>query len=483
MKDLCLAAVDEARRLGAQFADARVLFTEREELVVRNERIATVEIGEDRGIGIRVLFEGGWGFAASRELTEGGARAVAGSAVEIARASARMKPKYAGLVPEPAHQAFYQTPIIIDPFTVPIQDKVSLLQQCTETILKTPSTAVAYGWMSFQRKRQWFANTEGALIEQVLVRSGAGIQAQATDGQQLQVRSYPQSHGGQFMTKGYELVQELDLPSHAPIIAEEARALLSAPLCPEDERDLILDGSQIALQIHESVGHALELDRVLGMEANYAGTSFATLEKRGNFRYGSPLVTIVADATSPGGLATFGYDDEGVEGQRWEVIKEGLLVDYLTSRETASAIGAERSHGCLRADGWQNLPIIRMVNISLLPGSGSPDDLIADVKRGVMMAVNRSWSIDNRRVQFQFGCEIGWEIRDGKKIQMVRNPCYSGITWEFWQSCAGIAGPDHWTLWGVPNCGKGEPPQRAEMSHGASPALFRKVKVFPGRHE
>ncbi|MCS7223551.1 MAG: TldD/PmbA family protein [Armatimonadetes bacterium] len=481
MKEMCQVAVEEARRLGAEFADVRVLMTEREELIVRNDRVATVERGEDKGIGIRVLCDGAWGYCASRDLTEEGATTVAKAAVEIARASAQMKPGPVRLAPEPAHQAFYQTPIAKDPFAVPLEDKVALLLHCTEIILKTPSVALAYGWMSFQRKTQWFANSEGSLIEQILIRSGAGIQAQATDGSDLQVRSYPQSHGGQFMGKGYELVEELDLPGHSSLIAEEARALLSAPLCPEGEMDLVLDGSQLALQIHESVGHALELDRVLGMEANYAGTSFATLEKKGSFRYGSPLVHIVADATSPGGLATFGYDDEGVEAQSWHLIKEGILVDYLTSRETAGATGERRSHGCLRADGWQNLPIIRMVNISLLPGQGEPDDLINDVRHGVLMAVNRSWSIDNRRVQFQFGCEVGWEIKDGKKVRMVKNPCYSGITWEFWGSCQGIAGPHHWILWGVPNCGKGEPPQRAEMSHGAAPALFRKVKVFPAR--
>jgi TldD protein len=481
MKDLALRALDTAKKLGATYADVRILLTRREDILVKNERVASLEQTEDIGVGVRVIADGAWGFAATREVTPEALDKCVAQAVEIAKASATLKEREVVLAPEPAHVAFWETPIEVDPFTIPLDKKVETLRQCTQIMRKFPEVKVAVGWMSFQRKHQWFASTEGAIIEQILTRSGAGIQAQATDGSDLQVRSYPQSHGGQFMSKGYELVEELRLAEHAEQIAEEAKALLTADPCPEGEFDLILDGSQLALQIHESVGHALELDRVFGAEANYAGTSFATPEKLGNFQYGSPIVNIVADATSPGGLATFGYDDEGVQAQRWHLIKDGILVDYLTSRETAARLGAERSHGCMRADGWQNLPIIRMVNISLMPREGTLDDLIADTKHGIFMAVNRSWSIDNQRVQFQFGCEIGWEIKDGRKVRMVKNPCYAGITWEFWRSCDFICGESEFVLWGVPNCGKGQPPQRAEMSHGAAPASFRKVKVFPAK--
>lgn len=481
MKDLALRGLDTAKKLGATYADVRILLTRREDILVKNERVASLEQTEDMGVGVRVIVNGAWGFAAAREVSPEAIDKCVSQAVEIARASATLKEREVILAPEPPHVAFWETPISVDPFTVSLDRKVETLRQCTQKMRKFPEVKVAVGWMSFQRKHQWFVSTEGAVIEQILTRSGAGIQAQATDGSELQVRSYPQSHGGQFMSKGYELVEELRLLDHAERIADEARALLTADPCPEGELDLILDGSQLALQIHESVGHPLELDRVFGSEANYAGTSFATPEKLGNFQYGSPIVNIVADATSPGGLATFGYDDEGVQAQRWYLVKDGILVDYLTSRETAARLGAQRSHGCMRADGWQNLPIIRMVNISLMPQQGTLDDLIADTKHGVLMAVNRSWSIDNQRVQFQFGCEIGWEIKDGKKVRMVKNPCYAGITWEFWGSCDFICGESEFVLWGVPNCGKGQPPQRAEMSHGAAPARFRKVKVFPAK--
>ncbi len=481
MKELCLHAVDTAVKLGAGFADARVLLTRREDIVVRNERVATLEQGEDLGIGVRVIVNGAWGYAATKDATRDSVELCVSQAVEIAKASATLKEREVTLAPEPPHVARWETPVQVDPFAVPLDRKVETLRRCTQIMQRYPEIKVAVGWMSFQRKHQWFANSEGALIEQTLTRSGAGIQANATDGTELQTRSYPQSHGGQFMGKGYELVDELRLTDNAERIAEEAKALLNADPCPEGEFDLILDGSQIALQIHESVGHATELDRVLGAEANYAGTSFATPEKRGKFPYGSPSVNIVADATSLGGLATFGYDDEGVQAQRWHLVQDGILVGYLTSRETALQVGDERSRGCMRADGWQNLPIIRMVNISLMPQKGTLDELLSDTDKGIFMAVNRSWSIDNKRVQFQFGCEIGWEIKGGKKARLLKNPCYAGITWEFWGSCDFICGEGEWVLWGVPNCGKGQPPQRAEMSHGAAPARFRKVKVFAAR--
>jgi len=241
--------------------------------------------------------------------------------------------------------------------------------------------------------------------------------------------------------------------------------------------DLILDGSQLALQIHESIGHPSELDRVLGTEANYAGTSFLTIDKLGKLQYGSPIVNVVADSTIPNGLATVGYDDEGVEAQRWHLIKNGIFVGYLTSRETASAIGEERSRGCMRADGWSRIPLIRMTNISLMPGECTLDELINDTKDGVYMETNKSWSIDQRRINFQFATELGWRIKNGKKVEPLKNPSYQGITVEFWNSCDAICNEDHFVLWGINNCGKGQPSQRAQMSHGAAPARFRKVRV------
>jgi TldD protein len=313
------------------------------------------------------------------------------------------------------------------------------------------------------------------------VESGAGIEATAVDESEVQARSYPNSWGGQFVTGGFEAVRALQLPDHGQEIAEQAVALLKAPQCPSGEMTLVLDATQVALQLHESCGHPTELDRVLGTEASYAGTSFLTTDKLGHFRYGSELVNIDADATAPGGLGTFGYDDEGVPAQRAPLVESGVLTGYLTSRETAPTIGRQ-SMGSARAWSWNLIPLIRMTNINLRPrDAGSLEDLIADTRDGIFMATNKSWSIDDRRLNFQFGDQIGWLIRDGRLTQMVRNPTYTGITPQFWGSCDAIGSQSAYTIWGIPNCGKGEPGQVGHVGHGAAPARFRNVKVGVGR--
>jgi len=277
--------------------------------------------------------------------------------------------------------------------------------------------------------------------------------------------------------KGYELVDELDLLGNAPRIAEQAIALHSAPQCPEGEFNLIVDSSQLGLQIHESIGHPIELDRVLGSEANYAGMSFLTLDQLGKLRYGSDIVNVVCDARAEHGpgLGTFAFDDEGVPAQCTDIIRHGQFTGYMTSRETAAEVGESRSNGCMRADGWARIPLIRMTNVSLLPGEQSLEEVFDG--DGIYMETNRSWSIDDKRYNFQFGCEIAWEIRRGKRVRMLKNPSYSGISTEFWNACAAIAGREHWTLWGVPNCGKGQPEQVMGTGHGASPSRFRNIKI------
>jgi TldD protein len=331
--------------------------------------------------------------------------------------------------------------------------------------------------MSFSRERQIFVSTLGSAIDQTRTVSGAGFEANSFRGDEIQKRSYPNSFGGQHQLKGYELVSELNLLENAPRIAEEAVALHSAAQCPEGRFDLILDSSQLGLQIHESIGHPIELDRVLGSEANYAGMSFLTLDKLNALRYGSDIVNVVADARiehGPG-LGTFAFDDEGVPAQRSQVIENGLFRAYLASRETAATIGLPRSNGCMRAEGWARLPLIRMTNVSLLPGEQTLGQVFDG--DGIYMETNKSWSIDDKRYNFQFGSEIGWEIRNGRRTRMLKNPSYSGITTEFWNSCTAVAGPEHWTLWGTPNCGKGQPEQVMGTGHGASPARFRDVKI------
>jgi TldD protein len=341
-----------------------------------------------------------------------------------------------------------------------------------------PGVSLAEASMQFERRRQVFASTLGSLIDQTRCLTGAGFAALSYKDGEIQRRSYPNSFGGQYQLKGYELVEELRLLENAPRVAEEAVALHSADQCPEGEFDLILDSSQLGLQIHESIGHPIELDRVLGSEANYAGMSFLTLDQLGRLRYGSEIVNVVCDARlehGPG-LGTFAFDDEGVPAQATDIIRGGRFVGYMTSRETAAAIGATRSNGCMRADGWERLPLIRMTNVSLLPGEQSLDEVFGG-DHAIYMETNRSWSIDDKRYNFQFGCEIGWEMRHGKRVRMLKNPSYSGISTEFWNACAAIAGARHWTLWGVPNCGKGQPEQVMGTGHGASPARFRNIRI------
>ena len=327
--------------------------------------------------------------------------------------------------------------------------------------------------------REWklFTSSEGAEIEQTLVETGCGIEAEAVGDGEMQRRSYPNSGARHQNTGGWEFVLRQDLVGHAPRIAEEAVTLLTAKPCPRDARTtVILSGNQVALQVHESCGHPIELDRVLGMEAAFAGTSFLTPDRLGTFRYGSEHVNIQIDAVLPGGLGTFGFDDEGVPASTGWAVREGRFVGYLTSRETAVALGLPLT-GAMRADGWSKLPLIRMTNVSLMPGTGTLADLIADTDDGILMDTNRSWSIDDRRLNFQFGTEIAWEIKGGRLGAMLRNPTYTGMTPEFWGACDAVGNENHWVVWGTPNCGKGQPPQIAHTGHGASPARFRNVQV------
>jgi TldD protein len=481
MKQLASWALETAKLRGASLAEARIVDERNRSLATKNGKIGAASDAESLGIGIRVIVDGAFGFAATDDLSRESVEACAAKAVDIAKASATVKTGELLMVPEPPAKAEWSSPCKIDPFTIPIEKNLDLLFAIDQQLRKVNGVSFAETSMNFRRYEQWFFSSEGAEIHQTTVSSGAGYAAHSFQGTEIQKRSYPNSFGGQFQNKGYELIEQLKLLEHAQEIAEQAVALHSADQCPEGNFDIILDSSQLALQIHESVGHPIELDRVLGMEANFAGTSFLTLDKLRTLKYGSEIVNVVADATEAHGpgLGTFAYDDEGVAAQCTPIITNGLFTGYLTSRDTASAIGAKRSGGCLRAEGWNRLPIVRMTNVSILPGD-SPltlKQLIASTDLGVLMETNRSWSIDDKRYNFQFGCEIGWEIVAGKRRRMVKNPSYSGITTEFWNSMDAICSRDQWTLWGTPNCGKGQPQQVMGTGHGAAPARFRNVSV------
>ena len=479
MKDLARLALDTAVARGASYADVRGIEFNREDIQVKNGEVGGLDLSDSAGLGVRVLVGGAWGFAATDDLTKEGAERCAAEAVAIGRASASLEHEEVRLAPEPAHRAVWASTCAIDPFTVPLEKKLDLLFRIDAEMRTVRGVKNAESFLSFQRKRQHFLSTEGSDIEQTLTRSGGGFSSTAVSDADVQRRSYPQAEGFHQLL-GYEFIESIPFVENARRIAEESVALLTAAQCPAGEHDIILEGSQLALQIHESVGHPTELDRVLGMEANYAGTSFLTLEKKGKLQFGSKLVNLVADATLPNGLGSFAFDDDGVEAQRWHIVQDGLFTGYLTSRELAHRVGDTRSRGCVRSDGWFHIPMIRMVNLSLMPGSGSLDDLLNDTDHGLYLETNRSWSIDQLRYNFQFKTELAWEIRKGKRVRLLKNPTYQGITTEFWNSCDFVCGPEEWKPWGVTNCGKGQPGQVAEITHGAAPSRFRKVRVGAG---
>src|SRR5487761_55349 len=415
MRDLANSAVEKALARGATYADARVMDIRHRDVATKNGQVGRAVEAESLGIGLRVIAHGAWGFAATDRLGRKGIEACVAEAVAIAKASAMAKRHDVVLAPEASYVDTWQNPFIKDPFRIPIETQIAVLLRVDSEMRKVKGVTLAEGSMSFRKIDQLFVSSIGSVIHQIKMQSGAGIVAT--------------SFAGEHMLRVYELIEEVDLVGHAPRVAEECVALHSAEKCPEGQRTIILDSSQLGLQIHESIGHPTELDRVLGMEANFAGMSFLTLEKLNSLRYGSDIVNVVADArlAHGPGLGTFGYDDEGVPAQCTPIITNGLFTGYLTNRETAAAIGQSRSNGTMRTESWNRLPIIRMTNISILPGDHKFEDLIASTDDAIYMETNRSWSIDDRRYHFQFSTEIGWEIKNGKRTRMIKNPSYSGI--------------------------------------------------------
>lgn len=482
--ELARLAVDAAMSAGATYADARVGRIVREELCLRNGQMGSADALEDCGIGVRVVCAGASGFAAAplawrggeRVSAEGLARSLAERAVELARALARLRARAVEFASEPAASAEYATPCSIDPFDVPLKEKIDLLRAADAALLGASATVVREASLSSRRAEQWQVSSEGARVHQRLTRTGGGLSTTAAAHGEVQRRSFPASFGGNYFAGGLEHVLALDLPSHGPRLRDESVALCAADPCPAGARSLILMGSQLMLQIHESVGHASELDRACGHEVDLAGSSFATPDVQGHLRFGSPIVNLVADSTLAGGLDTRGFDDECVGSQRWHVVREGIFVGYHTSREWAGRVGESRSRASARAESWFHPPIPRITNLSLEPGHWTLDQLIADTEDGVLCDTAKMWSIDQRRLNFQFTTEIGFEIKDGKLGRMLRDPTYQDTTPRFWGACDAICDGSHWKLWGVPNCGKGNPVQLAEMSHGTSPARFRDVE-------
>ncbi len=476
LKEFTDRALNLAQVRGASYADIRIINTTRQSLVVKNGIVEAIEMTESQGFGVRVAARGAWGFASSSLLAGAEIDRVTALAVQIAHASALTVRTPLHLDKAYSYVDTYSTPLDVDPFAVSLEHKIDHLLRASAAMSKVKGIKVAESSMECLRITKTFASTDGSYIEQTLTETGGGIECMALGEGDVQKRSYPNSFGRHQGCCGYEMIISMDMPGHAQQIAEEAVALLSARQCPSGETTIILGPTQLALQIHESCGHPVELDRVFGTEASFAGTSFLTTEKLGTFQYGSPVVNITADATIAGGLGTFGYDDDGVPAQKRTIIRNGVFVGYLTDREHAARLGQE-SGGAARADGWSRVPIVRMTNVSLEPGQWSLDDLIADTDDGIYMELNKSWSIDDRRLNFQFGTEIAYEVKNGKMGAMLKNATYTGVTPQFWGSCDAICNKEHWNVWGTPNCGKGQPQQMAHVGHGAAPARFRNVRV------
>jgi TldD protein len=477
LNTLLSRAMDLASVRGAQYADIRVVENQTETIAVKNGVVEKLDFSDTIGFGVRVLVDSAWGFASSSKLTPEEVDRVTALAFDIAKASALVSREKVDLGPPVTSQGTYQTPVEIDPMGVSLDDKIGVLMTADTEMAQVEGVRVRQGNLTFIREVKWFANTEGALTEQTIYETGGGILATAVGEGEVQRRSYPNSFGRQQSTAGWEMLKKWDLQGNAQRIASEAVALLTADHCPSDiTTSIILGGTQLALQVHESCGHPIELDRVFGSEAAYAGTSFLTPEKLDTFQYGSEVVNLTADSIRPTGLGTFGWDDEGVPAQSTPIVKDGLFVGYLMSRETASKLGRV-SNGAMRASGWNRTPIVRMINVNLEPGTWDFDDLIADTDEGIFMETNRSWSIDDKRYNFLFGTEIGYEIKNGKLGRMLRNCTYTDITPNFWNNCDAVCNQDYWEMWGTANCGKGQPGQTAHTGHGTAPARFRNVRV------
>ncbi len=475
--DLGRKGLEEVIKAGATYADVRVVEILDENLTVKNGTPEEVNLSQTKGFGIRVMFKGAWGFAASVDLTREEVVNVARKAVAIAKASMKAKKKPVSLQKPDVKKDTYSTPLKEDPFRVPLEDKMETLTDAERTLSEqSPLIKVSSAFFRSKQETKLFLNTEDAEIQQQINWCGGGIQAVAIKNGEVQRRSYPSSFRGNFATSGYEFFKSLELARNATRVGKEVVQLLKAERCPSATTDLILMGDQLALQVHESCGHPTELDRALGMEADYAGTSFLTPDKLTTYQYGSKAVNITADATIPGGLGTFGYDDEGTPAKKVYLVQDGIFVGYQSSRETAALLGLEESSGGMRADSPLAIPLIRMTNINLGPGEWKAEELVEETKAGILMQTNRSWSIDDKRLNFQFGTEIGWLIKNGSKEKIVKNPTYTGITPEFWGSCDAVS-KDDWTMWGTPNCGKGVPGQVMYVGHGCGTARYKKIRV------
>jgi TldD protein len=478
-RNLADVALATAKKLGASYADMRVCRYANENLDAREERVESVSSSVNSGFGVRVIVDGTWGFASSNVVTKEQVESTTRLAVEIARANHSLQKQRIEIEKLPGYDDEWVMPMKRDPFDVPVEEKVQLLLGINAAAQKA-GASFCRSSLTFVREEKFFASTYGALLRQVRVRTFPRFRVTVVDkasGRFDTRRSLAAPRGS-----GYEYVEECRLTEEAVVASEEAKQKQKAKSVEPGKKDLVLHPTNLWLTIHESVGHPTELDRALGFEANYAGTSFVTTEKLGRLRYGSERVNIVGDRTQKGGLSTVAYDDDGVKtkGAEFHIIRNGRFENYQMSVGLAQHIGRKRSNGCAFADSWDKFPIQRMPNISLQPGKKrvSIDDLFADIKDGIYIMGDSSFSIDQQRYNFQFTGQVFWEIKNGKLGQMLRDVAYQGNTVDFWNSLDALCGKEEYHLGGAMNCGKGQPGQIAPVSHGAVPARFRQVNIL-----
>jgi TldD protein len=478
LDDLADAALASAKKLGASYADIRINRYRVQFIFTRDRRVQNIVDTQDYGFGIRVIVDGTWGFSSSSVVTKEEIARVAAQAVAIARANRGINAEAIKLAPVESYNTSWNTPVTKNPFDLPIQPKLDLLLQVHEEALKVPGASFVSAFMQFVNEDKYFASTEGSHIRQSLIRSYPSFSVTAVD--KTSGKFYSRRALTAPVGMGYEYVEGYPLLAEARTAAEEAVAMHKAKTVTPGLKQLILHPTNLWLTIHESVGHPTELDRALGYEANYAGTSFLTTDKLGKFEFGSKMVNLVADKTQDRGLATCGFDDDGVKTSRWPLVKDGLFVDYQTTREQAHAIGQKTSHGCSYADNWSSIPFQRMPNVSLEPGEKdlSENDLVSATEDGVLIKGDASFSIDQQRYNFQFSGQTFWEVKKGTITTQLRDVAYQSNTTDFWRSCDLIGGRSTYELGGAFNDGKGQPSQSNAVSHGCPIARFARVNIL-----
>lgn len=477
-RKLADAALTTAKRLGASYADIRINRYRFESISTRERQVQNVSRNQSFGFGVRVLVKGTWGFASSSNVTEADVRRVTQQAIDIAKANAAHQRQPFSLAPAEKVEGKWRSAFTKDPFDLPLDGKVQMLLKVNEAALKVQGVGFVNSSVSFVNEQKFFASTDGSYIEQYIIRASPNFNVTAVDRARGDFQQRSALGGPQQM--GYEYLENHDWIAEAEQAGNEAVMKLKAKPVEPGKYDLVLHPTHLWLTIHESVGHSTELDRALGWEADYAGTSFLTPDKTGKFQFGSKIVNLFADRTQPAGLATIGWDDDGVPSQKWHLVKDGVFVDWQTTRELAPLVGRKKSYGCTHADSWGSVSFPRMPNVSLEPGSEnkSLDDLVAGVEKGVLIYGDGSFSIDQQRYNFQFGGQVFWEIKDGKKGEMLRDAAYQSRTPDFWGACDGLGGQSTYALGGSFGDGKGEPGQSNAVSHGCPVARFRQINVL-----